>query len=128
MKLSVIIPAYNEEETIADVINQIPQSIELIDTIEIIIIDDGSKDKTAEIARKNNAEVYSFPENKGLAKAISAGFEKCLENNSDIMLILDADNQYDPKEISLILEPILKNNADIVLGDRQVRKHDHMSF
>ncbi len=126
MKLSIIIPAYNEEKTIASVIETIPKEFSSIDKVEVIVIDDGSTDKTVEIAQKCGATVFSFKENQGLAKAISLGFSKCIENNSDIMIILDADNQYDSKEIPLILKPIIEKKADIVLGDRQIKKLDHM--
>jgi len=126
LKLSIVIPAFNEEKTIERVINEIPQEFPTIDKKEIIVIDDGSTDKTAEIAQKCGAIVFSFKKNQGLAKAISLGFSKCIENNSDIMIILDADNQYDSKEIPLILKPIIEKKADIVLGDRQVKKLDHM--
>ena len=128
LKLTILIPAYNEEETIKQVIQEIPKSIESIKDIEIIVIDDGSSDNTAKIARDNGAVVYSFIQNQGLAKVISFGFEKCLEHNADILVILDADNQYDSKEIPLLLNPILEHKADIVLGDRQVKKLDHMSL
>jgi len=127
LKLSIIIPAYNEEKTIETVIKEIPEKFLSIDKKEVIVIDDGSTDNTAEIAQKCGAKVYSFKHNQGLAKAISSGFSKCIENNSDIMIILDADNQYDSKEIPLILEPIINKKADIVLGDRQIKKLDHMS-
>lgn len=127
LKLSILIPAYNEEKTIGRVITEIPKKMDFIYDIEVIVIDDGSKDKTAEIAKKSGAITFSFTKNKGLAKAISYGFSKCLERDSDILVILDADNQYDSKEIPLILEPILQKKADIVLGDRQVKTLDHMS-
>jgi len=126
MKLTILIPAYNEEATIKKVIEEIPKSIELIREIEVIVIDDGSSDNTAQIARDSDAIVYSFIQNQGLAKTISFGFEKCIEHNADILVILDADFQYDSKEIPLILKPIMEDRADIVLGDRQVKKLDHM--
>ncbi len=128
MKLSIIIPAYNEEKTIASVIDTIPKEFSSIDMVEVIVIDDGSTDKTVEIAKKCGAKVFSFKKNQGLAKAISFGFSKCIENDSDIMIILDADNQYDSTEIPLILKPIIEKKADVVLGDRQVKKLDHMSY
>jgi len=126
MKLSIIIPAYNEEKTIKQVIDEIPKKIQGIDEIQVIVIDDCSNDKTAEIAKNVGALVFSFNENKGLSKAISFGFSKAIEENSDMLLILDADNQYDSKEIPILLKPILEKKADIVLGDRQIKKLDHM--
>ena len=126
MKLSILIPAYNEEATIKQVIDEIPKTFDSIKAIDIIVIDDGSTDTTVKVALDNGAFVYSFTHNQGLAKAISYGFEKCLEHNADILVILDADNQYDSKEIPLLLKPIMERRADIVLGDRQVNKLDHM--
>jgi len=126
MKLTILIPAYNEEDTIKQVIEEIPKSLDSISEIEVIVVDDGSSDNTAKIARKSGAVVYSFIQNQGLAKIISFGFEKCLEHKADILVILDADSQYDSKEIPLLLKPIIEERADIVLGDRQVKKLDHM--
>jgi len=128
MKLTILIPAYNEEATIKQVIEEIPKSFDSITEIEVIVIDDGSSDNTANIARDSGAVVYSFIQNQGLAKVISYGFEKCLEHKADILVILDADSQYDSKEIPLLLEPIIEEKADIVLGDRQVKKLDHMTL
>ena len=111
MKLTILIPAYNEEKTIADCIKSIDTSFPKINEIEILVIDDGSSDKTAELARDCGAVVYSFSQNKGLAKAISYGFSKAQERKTDLLVILDADNQYDPKEIPLLLEPILEKKS-----------------
>jgi len=128
LKLTILIPAYNEENTIGRVIDEIPKKINRINEIEILVINDGSSDKTEEVSKKKGAIVYSFTKNMGLARAISKGFSKAVEQNADILVILDADNQYDSKEIPLLLEPILQGMADIVLGDRQVKKLDHMSI
>ena len=126
MKLVILIPAYNEEKSIAEVINTIPKTFPNVHDIEVIVIDDGSSDKTAEIAKKNGATVFSMTQNKGLAKAISFGFSKSVERNADMLVILDADNQYDSKEITHLIDPLIQGKADIVLGDRQVKKLDHM--
>ena len=126
MKLTIFIPAYNEENTIGKVINDIPKTIDGIDEIEVVVVDDGSSDKTAEISREAGAKVFSFIENKGRAKAVSYGFSKFLESDSDILAITDADDQYDSKEIPLIVKPIVEKKADMVLGDRQVKKLDFM--
>ena len=89
MKLSIVIPAYNEENTIGVVIDEIPKKFDGVDETEIIVIDDGSVDKTVEIAQKCGAKIFSFKKNQGLAKTISLGFSKCIENHSDIMIIFD---------------------------------------
>ena len=127
MRLIILIPAYNEENTLQKVIQEIPKKFESIDEIEIIVINDGSTDDTQKIAKDAGATVFSFTQNKGLAKAISYGFSKSLEHKADILVILDADNQYDSTEIPLLLKPIIENQADVVLGDRQVKKLEHMS-
>jgi glycosyltransferase involved in cell wall biosynthesis len=126
LKLSILIPAYNEEQTIAKVIDEIPTEIKSIDNVEIIVVDDGSTDKTAKVAREHGAIVFSFPQNRGLAKAISFGFLKGIERNGDILVILDADNQYDSKEIPMLVKPVLEGKADIVIGNRQVSTLEHM--
>ena len=126
MKLTILIPAYNEEATIKQVIEEIPKTLDSINEIEIIVIDDVSSDNTVKIAKESGATVYSFNQNQGLAKAISYGFTKCLEHEADILVILDADNQYDSKEIPLLLKPMLEKKADIVLGDRQLKNLNHM--
>ncbi|MEX1053814.1 MAG: glycosyltransferase family 2 protein [Nitrosopumilaceae archaeon] len=128
MKLTIVIPAYNEEKTIGKVIKEIPNTIPSIDKIDVIVIDDGSTDKTAEVARNVGAKVYSFKHNKGLAKAVAEGFARFLESDSDILVLTDADDQYDSREIPLLVDPIIQKKADMVLGDRQVKKLDHMKF
>ena len=128
MRLTVLIPALNEEETIEKVIKEIPDKIPKIDKIEVIVIDDGSKDQTAKISKDAGAKVISFKQNQGRAKAVAEGFKKFLESGSDILVLTDADDQYDSGEIPIIVEPIVDESADMVLGDRQVKKLEHMKF
>ena len=128
MRLTVLIPAFNEEKTIKKVIDEIPKEIPLIDQIEVLVVDDGSSDQTATISKEAGAKVISFRQNQGRAKAVSEGFKKFLESGSDILVLTDADDQYDSGEIPLIVNPILDKTADMVLGDRQVKKLDHMKF
>lgn len=128
MRLTVLIPAFNEENTLDKVIAEVPTTIPSIDKVDILVIDDGSTDKTVEVAQKAGAQVFSFKQNRGRAKAVKEGFKKFLESGSDILVLTDADDQYDSKEIPLILKPIIEKKADVVLGDRQVKKLDHMSL
>ena len=128
MRLTVLIPAFNEENTIKKVIEEIPKKIESIDKIEVMVIDDGSSDETVKVSEKAGAKVISFRQNQGRAKAVSEGFKKFLKSGSDILVLTDADDQYDSGEIPLIVNPIIDKTADMVLGDRQVKKLDHMKF
>ena len=129
MKLVVIIPAYNEQETIAQVIKETPRKINGIKQVEIIVINDGSTDKTAEKAKQAGAdEIINFKENRGLANAFKVGLEKAVEENADIIVNIDADLQYNPKEIPKLIQPILKQQTDIVLGNRQINNLKHKQF
>ncbi len=128
MKLIIQIPCYNEEETLQATLADLPKKIEGIDSIETLIIDDGSTDKTIDIARKNGVNhILSFKHNRGLARAFSAGIEKCLELGADIIVNTDADNQYRGKDILKLVRPILQNQADIVVGDRQTDRIKNFS-
>lgn len=118
MKLIVTIPAFNEEKTIAEVIKSIPTKIEGINEIQVLVVDDGSTDKTKEMAEKNNAIVVSHKKNLGLAKTFMDALDKALELNADIIVNTDADNQYDQTEIPKLVKPIIEGKADIVLGSR----------
>jgi glycosyltransferase involved in cell wall biosynthesis len=128
MHLTVLIPAFNEENTIKKVINEIPEKIPLIDKIEVMVVDDGSSDNTSKISKETGARVISFKKNQGRAKAVSEGFKRFLQSGSDILVLTDADDQYDSGEIPLIVKPITDESADMVLGDRQVKKLEHMKF
>ena len=123
MKLIIQIPCYNEEKMLQTTLEDLPKKIEGIDTIETLIIDDGSTDRTVEVARKNAVDhILSFNHNRGLARAFSTGIEKCLELGADIIVNTDADNQYCGKDIPKLIKPILQGKADIVVGDRQTDK------
>lgn len=127
MKLIVMIPAHNEEKTISDVIKNVPRNIEGIDDIKVLVINDGSNDKTVEKARIAGAnKIISNKKNLGLAQTFKKGLNESLEMGADIIVNIDADNQYDSKEIPKLILPILESRADIVLGDRQINKLDHM--
>jgi glycosyltransferase involved in cell wall biosynthesis len=119
MKLVVMIPAYNEEETIASVIEEIPREIYGIATVEVLVINDCSTDRTAEVAQVNGADnVITFKSHKGLASCFRAGLETALGMGADIIVNIDSDRQYDSREIPSLIKPILLGKADIVLGSR----------
>jgi len=121
MKLIVIIPAYNEERTIGSVIKSIPEVNGRISKTEVIVVDDGSKDKTKEIAEKNGALVLSHRVNLGKGAALKTGCDAAIMKNADIIVILDSDGQHDPSEIPPLLEKLKEN--DIVFSRRIKREN-----
>ncbi len=127
-KLVVMIPCYNEEATIASVIGSIPKSIPGISKLDILIIDDGSTDKTVKIAKSLGVKHFVHNEvNKGLARSFVKGLNAALELGADIIVNTDGDNQYPQKDIPRLIQPILDNKAHIVIGDRQTHKIAHFS-
>ena len=126
-KLIVTIPAYNEEESIADVITSIPRQIHGIQKVEVLVVSDGSTDDTVKVAKKAGADhVYENPRNLGLAKTFKRLMDLALEHDADFVINTDADNQYDQSEIPKLAEPLVKGEAGMVLGDRQVKTLPHM--
>ena len=125
-KLVITIPAYNEEETIGKVINEIPRAIEGVESIETLVINDGSTDSSGNIAEKAGAKILSHETNLGLGVTFRDGLKKALEMKADIIANIDADFQYDAAEIPKLIEPIISKRAEIVLGDRQIDKLKHM--
>ena len=121
MKLVIQIPCYNEEFTLPATIADLPTQIEGIDIIEILVINDGSKDKTVEIAQSLGVQyIVSLYDNKGLAHAFVTGLEASLAAGADIIVNTDADNQYHGADIAKLVAPIVAGQADIVVGDRGV--------
>ena len=118
MKLIVTIPAFNEEKTISKVIAEIPKKIPYVSSVSVLVIDDGSTDNTAKIARKMGATVISNSKNMGLAYSFSRGLQNALEMGADIIVNTDADFQYDQRQIPLLAGPVAQGKADIVLGSR----------
>ena len=129
MKVIITIPAYNEEETIGKVVRDIKQAMSKTKyKHSILVVNDGSKDKTAEMAGKQGAIVYSHPYNYGLAEAFRTEISKCLELGADIIVHTDADGQYKAEEIHKLIEPIEKKEADLVLGSRFKGKIEEMPW
>lgn len=129
MKLIVQIPCFNEENTLATVINEIPKSIDGVDKIEILIIDDGSSDRTIAIAKELNVHhIIENIGNKGLGISFQKGMQYALDQGADLLVNTDGDNQYPGKYIPSLVSPILHKKADIVIGDRQTQKVKHFSL
>jgi glycosyltransferase involved in cell wall biosynthesis len=127
MRVVVTIPAFNEEASLARVISEIPRKIDGIDDIRILIVNDGSADRTVEIAQEAGADaVISHKQNMGLAKTFRDGLNEALVMGADIIVNTDADFQYNGNEIPKLITPIIEGRADIVLGDRQIDQLNHM--
>jgi len=119
MKLVVFVPALNEEKTISKVILAIPRKIPGIDKVEVLVVDDGSTDNTVDIALNAGADkIVSHPNNMGIGAAFMTGLRNCFSMEADIAVIIDADLQFDPSDISKLVIPILNNQLDVVLGSR----------
>jgi glycosyltransferase involved in cell wall biosynthesis len=128
MKLIIQIPCFNEANTLAIALKELPRKIEGFDTVEWLIIDDGCTDNTVEVARANGVDhVVSFTKNQGLARGFMAGLEACLKLGADVIINTDADNQYNAGNIPDLLEPILQKQADIVVGTRPIKDIAHFS-
>lgn len=128
MKLIIQIPCYNEEESLPVVLAGLPSRIEGIDRIETLVIDDGSSDRTIEVARKHGVHhIVKMSRNRGLARAFIAGIEACVRAGADIIVNTDADNQYHSGDIAKIVQPILDGRADIVIGERPIMQTRHFS-
>jgi glycosyltransferase involved in cell wall biosynthesis len=118
MKLIIYMPAYNEEEKIQTVMKQLPQSLEHIDKIQYLVIDDGSEDQTRELALEVGALVISHKQNRGVGGAFHSAVNYALENGADILVGIDADGQFDADEIPMLIGPIVNDQADMVMGSR----------
>lgn len=113
MKLVAIIPAFNEEKALGGVILRLKNYVD-----QVIVVDDGSRDKTPQIAMESGATVYRHLTNLGVGGALRTGFKAALVNGADIIVTLDADGQHDPEEIPQLIKPILEGEADAVIGSR----------
>jgi glycosyltransferase involved in cell wall biosynthesis len=129
MKLVIQIPCLDEEETLPQTLAALPRTVRGVDTIEVVVVDDGSSDATAEVARAAGVtEVVRFPNHQGLARAFAAGLERALQIGADIIVNTDADNQYNADDIEALIAPILRGEADMVIGDRDPARLGHFSF
>jgi glycosyltransferase involved in cell wall biosynthesis len=128
MKVVVQIPCLNEEKTLPLVLESMPKKIPGVDSLEILVIDDGSTDKTREIAREYGVKHFVIhAHRKGLARSFHDGVLKALEMGADIIVNTDGDNQYPQERIADLVQPIIENKADIVIADRQIKKIKHFS-
>ena len=128
MKLIIQVPCYNEEQTLAATLTDLPRELPHIDSIERLIINDGSTDGTVQVAREHGVEhIVNFPNNQGLARAFIAGIEASLANGADIIVNTDADNQYCAADIPKLIQPILDRKAEIVIGARSIAQTEHFS-
>lgn len=128
MNLFVQIPCLNEEETLHLVLESIPKKIKGVDRIEILIIDDGSSDKTIEVAEKHGVKHFvKHRRNMGLARSFRDGVDYALSHGADIVVNTDGDNQYPQAMIGELVQPIINGSADIVIGDRQTQTIAHFS-
>jgi glycosyltransferase involved in cell wall biosynthesis len=128
MKLIIQIPCFNEEETLPTTLADLPREVPGFDTVEWLVIDDGSVDGTLRVARENGVDhIVKLTNNKGLAAGFQAGLDACLKLGADVIVNTDADNQYDASFIPALVKPVLDGEADMVVGDREVHKIEHFS-
>src|SRR4051795_8814706 len=128
MKLIIQIPCFNEEDQLSATLSDLPRELPGVDTIEWLISDDGSTDRTIEVARAEGVDhVVRLTNNKGLAAAFQAGLDASLKLGADIIVNTDADNQYYGGDIAKLVQPILRGDADMVVGDREVMSIEHFS-
>ncbi len=129
MKLIIQIPCYNEENTLPEVIEDLPKDLPGIDTIEYLVIDDGSSDRTVEIAQSLGVHhILSLGSNRGLAHAFVSGIRKCLDLGADIIVNTDGDNQYSGHCIGDLIVPVTEGKLDMVIGARPIDDIEHFSW
>jgi glycosyltransferase involved in cell wall biosynthesis len=128
MKLIIQIPCFNEEQTLPLTLADLPREVPGFDTVEWLVIDDGSSDRTIAVARENGVDhIVQLTNNQGLAAGFQAGLDAALKLGADVVVNTDADNQYDGRDIPKLVAPIVAGDADMVVGDRQVETIEHFS-
>src|SRR5215208_4587221 len=128
MKLIIQIPCFNEEEQLPATLADLPRELDGVDEVEWLVVDDGSADRTIEVARECGVDhVVRLTNNKGLATAFQAGLDACLKLGADVVVNTDADNQYKGADVAKLVAQIVAGEADMVVGDRQVSRIDHFS-
>jgi glycosyltransferase involved in cell wall biosynthesis len=128
MKLIIQIPCYNEAATLPIALAELPRRVPGFDVVEWLIVNDGSRDDTVEVARRCGVDhVVSFKRNQGLARGYVAGLRACVELGADVIVNTDADNQYRASDIPALVAPILEGKADIVIGARPIAAIEHFS-
>jgi len=128
MKLIIQIPCYNEEKTLATTLSALPRKVSGCDVVEWLVIDDGSTDRTVQVAKDNRVDhVVSHRKNMGLASALMTGLSTCIRLGADIIVNTDADNQYKAEYIEGLIKPILDEKAEIVIGARPIDEIQHFS-
>ncbi|MDY7078898.1 MAG: glycosyltransferase family 2 protein [Chloroflexota bacterium] len=128
MKLVIQIPCLNEELTLPQTVRDLPRTLPGVDEIEYLVVDDGSTDRTVEVARELGVHhIVRLRQNRGLARAFVVGLEAALQAGADVIVNTDADNQYWGEDIGCLIQPILDRQADIVVGDRGVAALEHFS-
>src|SRR3989338_1623201 len=129
MKLIIQIPCLNEEESLPKTLARLPRQINGVDEIEILVIDDGSTDRTSEVAHQHGAHhVVRLTKRKGLAQAFHTGLDASLKRGADIIVNTDADGQYKGEDIPRLVQPILEKKSDIVIGNRDIEHVKQFSF
>jgi glycosyltransferase involved in cell wall biosynthesis len=128
MKIIIQIPCYNEEATLGLTLSQLPRTLPGVDVVEWLVINDGSRDRTVEVAQACGVDrIVNFERNRGLAKVFMAGIEASLKAGADIIVNTDADNQYCADDIPKLIAPILEGKAEIVIGARPIHEIKHFS-
>ncbi len=128
MKLIIQIPCLNEEQTLPATIADLPRAVPGFDAVELLVVDDGSTDRTVEVAREHGVDhIVRLTNNKGLAAGFQAGLDACLKLGADVVVNTDADNQYSGADVPKLVAPILAGEADMVVGDREVATIEHFS-